>query len=47
MRAIRSLYLLGNEEVATNLCDFLIAAANETGSVSDKTVQYWRNALNG
>lgn len=46
-RAIRSLYLLGNEDVAANLCDFLIAAANETGSVSDKTVQYWRNALKG
>lgn len=44
-RVIRSLYLLGNEQVATNLCDFLISAAKETGTVSDKTVDYWRNAL--
>lgn len=44
-RAIRSLYLLGNEQVAANLCDFLISAAKETGMVSDKTVEYWRNAL--
>lgn len=44
-RTIRSLHLLGNERVASNLCDFLIAAARETGAVSDKTVQFWRNAL--
>ncbi|HCG7231271.1 TPA: hypothetical protein NJ351_004445 [Vibrio parahaemolyticus] len=46
-RAIRSLYLLGNEQIATNLCDFLVAAARETGLVSDKTVEYWRNAFKG
>ncbi|MCL9777176.1 opioid growth factor receptor-related protein [Vibrio methylphosphonaticus] len=46
-RAIRSLYLLGNEQVAVKLCNFLIAAANETGMVSDKTVEYWRNAVKG
>ncbi|MBA5763099.1 hypothetical protein H2O73_12125 [Vibrio sp. 404] len=46
-RAIRSLYLLGNEQIASNLCDFLTAAANETDTVSEKTVQYWRNALKG
>ncbi|HCH1723028.1 TPA: hypothetical protein NKR29_004484 [Vibrio parahaemolyticus] len=39
--------LLGNEQIATNLCDFLVAAARETGMVSDKTVEYWRNALKG
>ncbi|MCG9627927.1 hypothetical protein L1D34_24200 [Vibrio mediterranei] len=44
-RAIRSLYLLGNEQVAINLSDFLVTAAREDGTVSDKTIQYWRNAL--
>ncbi|PHZ60647.1 hypothetical protein CRG86_006785 [Photobacterium leiognathi] len=44
-RAIRSLYLLGNGRVAANLCDFLVTAANETGMVSDKTVEFWRNAV--
>ncbi len=43
-RAIRSLYLLGNEQVAINLSEFLVTAANEDGTVSDKTIQYWRNA---
>ncbi|HCE1882312.1 hypothetical protein HJ057_22350 [Vibrio parahaemolyticus] len=46
-RAIRSLYLLGNEQIAANLCDFLVAAAKETDMVSDKTVEFWRNALKG
>ncbi|HIF5693194.1 opioid growth factor receptor-related protein [Vibrio parahaemolyticus] len=46
-RAIRSLYLLGNEQVACSLCDFLVVAARETGTVSDKTIEYWRNALKG
>ncbi|CAH1582010.1 hypothetical protein THZB04_380001 [Vibrio owensii] len=41
------MYLLGNAQIATNLCDFLVAAARETGLVSDKTVEYWRNALKG
>ncbi len=44
-RAIRSLYLLGNGQIACNLCEFLVAAARETGMVSDQTVEYWRNAL--
>ena len=44
-RVIRSLYLLGNENVARNLCEFLIEAANITGSVSEKTRQYWLDAL--
>ena len=46
-KAIRSLYLLGNEQIAAKLCDFLVAAVRETGMVSDKTVEYWRNALKG
>lgn len=45
-RAIRSLYLLGNEQIAANLSEFLIGAAKETGLVSDKTIEFWRNALN-
>ncbi|END5391519.1 hypothetical protein ABMC44_003612 [Vibrio vulnificus] len=44
-RAIRSLYLLGNEHIARNLCDFLLSAAKQVGSVSEKTQQYWCHAL--
>ncbi|PNM65433.1 hypothetical protein AL546_003870 [Vibrio vulnificus] len=44
-RAIRSLYLLGNEYIARNLCDFLLSATKQVGSVSEKTQQYWCHAL--
>lgn len=44
-RAIRSLHLLGNQAVAKGLCDFIVASANEVGTVSETTLQYWRNAL--
>ncbi|TFH89496.1 hypothetical protein ELS82_21905 [Vibrio ouci] len=46
-RVIRSLHLLGNESIARNLCAFLIEVSNEFDSISDKTVQFWRNALKG
>ncbi|HAS6102337.1 TPA: hypothetical protein I7117_23105 [Vibrio vulnificus] len=44
-RAIRSLYLLGNERIARNLCDFLLSATKQVGSVSEKTLRYWCHAL--
>ncbi|HAS3384827.1 TPA: hypothetical protein I6154_003458 [Vibrio cholerae] len=46
-RAIRSLHLLGNQQIAANLCNVLIAAAHETVNVTDKTIEHWRNALRG
>lgn len=44
-RVIRSLYLLGNQELASNLSEFVIAAATEFGGVSDKTITYWKGAI--
>ncbi|MEZ8081910.1 hypothetical protein A1OS_22660 [Enterovibrio norvegicus] len=46
-RAIRSLHLLGNQRIAANLCQFVVDAATELGTVSDKTLDFWRNALRG
>lgn len=44
-RVIRSVYLLGNEQIAINLSHFVIEAATQLGSVSEATLDFWRNAV--
>lgn len=44
-RVIRSLYLLGNQQLARNMCDVVVEIGIETGTVSEKAIQYWRNAV--
>jgi len=45
-RVIRSLTLLGNRDIAARLCKFVVDAAVTSGTVSDKAINYWCNALN-
>lgn len=44
-RVIRSLTLLGNKTIAENLVECLVHAANESKTVSGKTITFWCNAL--
>ncbi|GHA65634.1 opioid growth factor receptor-related protein [Photobacterium aphoticum] len=44
-RVIRSLALLGNPAIAVQLSACLLAAADQTGSVSEKTRYHWQHAL--
>lgn len=44
-RVIRSLSLLGNQQIAENLAQFVIETAKQFDSVSEQTQHYWRSAL--
>lgn len=45
-RVIRSLYLCGQEDLATAFSDAVIQIGRDFGNVTDETFKYWQNALN-